>query len=130
MFKSLFFLSTSLPGLANARLVPQAARYCQNSKEGRSREASHFRLILGFWCVNSRFHSPLGDLQPLSREHFSHVLQAQPAHVLQAQPMLFKLAYYFVEVFIMFLVVTANYSHTVMQVVSAGAIVQYLPFSG
>ena len=44
--------------------------------------------------------------------------------------MLFKLAYYFVEVFIMFLVVTANYSHTVMQVVSAGEILQYLPFSG
>ena len=36
---------------------------------GISREASYFRLIL--W-----FHSPLGDLQPLSREHFSHVLQA------------------------------------------------------
>lgn len=44
--------------------------------------------------------------------------------------MLFKLAYYFVEVFIMFLVVTANYSNTVMQVVSAGEILQYLPFSG
>ena len=89
---------------------------------GISREASCFRLILGFRCVNDRFHSPLGDLQPLSREHFSHVLQAQLAHVLQAQPMLFKLASYVVEVFIMFLVVTAKYSHIVMQVVSAGAI--------
>ena len=36
--------------------------------------------------------------------------------------MLFKLASNVVEVFIMFLVVTAKYSHIVMQVVSAGAI--------
>ena len=69
-------------------------------------EASYFRLILGFRCVNDRFHSPLGDLQPLSREHFSHVLQALGSND------------------------TANYSHTVVQVVSAGAILQYLPFSG
>ena len=91
-------------------------------------------MILGFWCVNSRFHSPLGDLQALSREHFSHVLQVLGSNdtlfTVKGQLMLFKLAYYFVEVFIMFLVVTANYSHTVMQVVSAGEILQYLPFSG
>ena len=69
---------------------------------GISREASCFRLILGFRCVNDRFHSPLGDLQPLSREHFSHVLQALGSNdtlfTVMGQPMLFKLAYYFVKV--------------------------------
>ena len=65
----------------------------------------------GFGASTCRFHSLLGDLQPLSREHFSHVLQAQLAHVLQAQPMLFKLSSYVVEVFIKFLGVTAKYSH-------------------
>lgn len=78
--------------------------------------------------------SPLGDLQPLSREHFSHVLQALGSNdtlfTVMGHPMLFKLCVLLCQGFIMFLMVTANYSHTVMQVVSAGAILQHLPFSG
>ena len=89
---------------------------------GISREASYFRLIL--W-----FHSPLGDLQPLSRAHFSHVLQALGSNdtlfTVMGHPMLFKLACYFVKVSS-----CSIWSRPAKLSVSAEAILKYLPFSG
>ena len=42
--------------------------------------------------------------------------------IVKGQSMLFKLAHYFVKVFIMLVVVTPNYSHIIMQVVSTRAV--------
>ena len=52
---------------------------------------------------------------------------APPVRTSTMYSMLFKLAHHFVKVFIMLLVVPPNYSHTIMQIVSTWAILQYLP---
>ena len=90
---------------------------------GISREASYFRLILGFGEICSP--SPVSTSPMYSKllAPMTHFSQLWSSHALQTYVLL-------CQGFIMFLMVTASYSHTVMQVVSAGAILQYLPFSG
>lgn len=67
--------------------------------------------------------SPVSD-SPM----YSMLLARMTLFIVKGQPMHFKLAHYFVKVFIMLPVVTANYSYIVMQVVSTGGILQYLPY--
>ena len=136
--KSFFLLGTAALGFASACdgptrgfILSKKSRDEFGAELGSSQEASHFGLISESRPINRGFRSLLGNMQPLPCEHFSHVLLApgsnNPLFIVGGQSMLSILVHYFVKIFIMLFVVTPNYSHIIMQVISTWAILQYVP---